>query len=349
MTTTALHIHSGDEAANQARFAIPGMHLSWHDLMMRGPLPTTTGDDAWYKTRAQALTPFAGSSDGAARHLRRQDDALAKAIADASDITLWFDACLYDQLLLCCLLARCEALRAARSRSHLLCLSESPGHPRLLGFGELTGAEMASLLPRRVTLTDAHLAAATNAWRAFTATSPELWLTLARQPNPLLPYVPPAAQRLLEQLPCVRSGLDRLENEIVSAALDGFSAPVALFKQVSAHEPQPYFGDSLVWLTLNELCAGPTPLLHVRGPAAAMPVAVSKAGEPPPPSPAAWTILGTLQGMRTLWGWGDWRALQPTRRYVANVTLDGPSGWRWDRWRRELHFVQKTMRAGEPA
>jgi hypothetical protein len=338
----ALHIHSGDAAADTARQLLAGQHLSWYDLLMYGPLPAGHGDDSWYAARAEALQPFAGSAAGAERQLRQKDEELSAAIADASEITLWFDACLYDQLLLCALLARCAPLRAAWSRAYLLCENSAPGHPCLLGYGELTAAELPPLLTRRVRLTPAHLTAADAAWRVFTAPTPEPWLALARSDMPLLPFVPAAAQRLLEQLPCVSSGLDRLERQILSSVLDGTSQPLALFEQVSAQEPMPYFGDSVLWHSLNGLCDGATPLLRLSGPAARLPVAVPCAGEPAHAPLTAWSVLGTLQGMRSLWGWGDWRALQPVKRHVANVLLNGPGGWRWDRWQQELVQLPET-------
>ena len=170
-------------------------------------------------------------------------------------------------------------------------------------------------------------------------------MALARRDNPLFPYVPVAAQRLLEQLPCVRTGLNRLEYEILSGVLDGLSQPVALFKHVSAQEAIPYFGDTMLWYELNALCDGPTPLLQLRGPTPRLPVAVPAAGEPAPPPISAYTILGTLQGMRSLWGWGDWRALRPVKRHVANVLLAGPGGWRWDRWQQRLCQLPATLAA----
>jgi len=343
--TTSLHIHSGDAAADLARGVIAGTHMSWHDLLMNGPLPAGDAGDAWYDARAGALAPFAGNADRAGHFLRRKDRELSAAVAAASEITLWFDACLYDQLLLCALLAHNQALRGALSRAYLLCLGSVPGRPRLLGFGELTSAEMPPLLACRVPLTAAHLAAVDDAWRAFTAPTPEPWLALARRDNPLFPYVPVAAQRLLEQLPCVRTGLNRLEYEILSGVLDGLSQPVALFKHVSAQEAIPYFGDTMLWHELNALCDGPTPLLQLRGPTPRLPVAVPAAGEPAPPPISAYTILGTLQGMRSLWGWGDWRALRPVKRHVANVLLAGPGGWRWDRWQQRLCQLPATLAA----
>ena len=90
--TTSLHIHSGDAAADLARGVIAGTHMSWHDLLMNGPLPAGDASDAWYDARAGALAPFAGNADRAGLFLRRKDRELSAAVAAASEITLWFDA-----------------------------------------------------------------------------------------------------------------------------------------------------------------------------------------------------------------------------------------------------------------
>jgi hypothetical protein len=74
-----------------------------------------------------------------------------------------------------------------------------------------------------------------------------------RSPDPRAWLDVPAFERLLEELPDVRSGLTRVERQILQALRDGPLAPGRLFLAVAEHEDPPWLGDGTVFALADDL------------------------------------------------------------------------------------------------
>ena len=208
-----LHIHSGDWSAKAASALFGGTHLAWTDNLFEGPLPPTDWNDpAWYAARGEALADYLGGKDRAAILLKKRYDIIRDALAQTDEVTLWFDSCLYDMMLLCQFLyfAR-EDLR--QMSVQLVCEELRSDGSRFAGYAELNEQEFETMSGRARILTEPMMRDARESWQAFTSPTPEAWRVLARREHPLTPFLAPAAQRLLEQLPDER-GLNRLEAEL---------------------------------------------------------------------------------------------------------------------------------------
>ena len=306
-----LHLHSGDVAAEMLSGRVPGRHLVYADVLFEGPVPREWTPE-WGRVRAEALcreglVPF--SREAVAGRLDGQARAIAEAAAEAERVYLWFDDCLYDQLLLQFVVA--------------CLLPERPGQTVWLvpcpagvaGFGEMAAKACAAQWSRAVPLDEASRRRSRETlWPALTSDCPEGIQRLAREGDASYPALGEACGRLLEQLPQSHHGLTLLESRVLSAVLDGVCEFQPLFRRVSAAERHPFFGDEYLRLTLRRLAEGASPLVRVRGE----------------------MVTATLQGMRTQWGWGHWRELNPVRRLLANLELTGePGEWSWEPWRRE--------------
>jgi hypothetical protein len=68
-------------------------------------------------------------------------------------------------------------------------------------------------------------------------------------------------ERLLEELPDVRTGLSRSERQILEALADGPLSPRELFVAVAAREHPPWLGDATVFALAGDL----EPLVAVAG------------------------------------------------------------------------------------
>lgn len=306
-----LHLHSGDVAAEMLRGVVPGRHLVYADVLFEGPVPREWTPD-WGRVRAEALcreglVPF--SREAVAGRLDEQARAIAEAAAEAERVFLWFDDCLYDQLLLQFVVACLLPERPGQTVALVPCPVGAAG------FGELTVESCAAQWSRAMPLDEAaRRRSRETLWPALTSNSPEDIQRLAREGDDAYPALGEACGRLLEQLPQSHHGLTLLESRVLAAVLDGVCEFQPLFRRVSAAEQHPFFGDEYLRLTLRRLAAGATPLVRVRGE----------------------MVTATLQAMRTLWGWGHWRELNPVRRQVANLELTGePGEWCWEPWRRE--------------
>ena len=325
-----LHIHSGDWSAKAASSLFGGTHLAWTDNLFEGPLPPADWNDpAWYDARAEALADYLGGKVRAAELLKKRYDIVRSALARADEVTLWFDSCLYDMMLLCQFL--CFAREELRKMSvRLVCEELRSDGSRFAGYAELDEEEFRTMFGRRQLLTEPMMQDALESWRDFSSSSPEAWRKLVRQEHPLTPFLAPAALRLLEQLPDER-GLNRLEAEIMTALAAGCTQLTPLFKAVSAAEERPFFGDATVWQALNRLATDTIPSIALHGPEALIPINVYPLPGVSEFRADAWSVTLTPEGRRALESGGPFPGAQVRERWVANVHLFPGSPLVYDR------------------
>ena len=296
-TRTTVHIHSGDSAAQTAATRLAGNHLSYSDLLMVGPIPSLadTGLEQFLERRSEVLHEELSvegySQQGIYCKITGELQAIRDALKLADAVFLWYDHCLFDQQLLHFMLTAC--LQAYTIPMYLV-----PCPMDCLGFGELTAEELSRCQQQARLLAQTAVAESVSTiWPAFTSSDKEELIRLSQMTCESFPDTPAAAQRLLDELPKSHNGLNTLEFNILGAVLDGRSQFVDIFKAVSAKERYPFFGDTYVRKRIEVLSGGACPLLRIH---------------------ANGCITATLEGARTLWGWGHWR--HP--RYVANLRVD---------------------------
>jgi hypothetical protein len=318
-----LHVHCGDSSAGGLRAAgVPGEVIVWCDLLHAGRLPPTDDPAAWRACRAEVLSASTGgvqSRDACRAHLERQDAALARAGACA-EVVLWFDACLYDQLILVRQLDHFARAPAPPARLSLLCVGEVPGMPRYRGLGELRPDQFAALLPARHAVTPAESATARAAWAALRAPTFQPLLDLLAAGTTALPYLEAALRRFLDELPAADSGLTRLEREILEAVAAGAHTPGRLFAAVSDREERPFFGDTTLWQCVNGLAAGPDAPLCLDGPS---PLPQWN----PPPDLSPWSMHLSAGGEALLAGRRGLGPLRHGARWHGGVHLAPDDLW----------------------
>lgn len=327
-----LHIHSGDCSAKAVSGIIEGRHLVWSDNLFEGPLPCGDWNDAvWLDARASALADYLGGRERAAFLLGKRYEIIQEAVIRSTEITLWFDSCLYDMMLLC------QFLRFTRNvlegkPVYLVCEEIRSDGSRFAGYGELDEKELKTMFGRGKPLTAAMLQDGLDSWTAFTSSDPAGWRTLAQNPHPLTPFLAPAAERLLEQLPDSR-GLNRLEEEILTALSSGHTGLKDLFQTVLTMEERPFFGDTVVWRELNRLVSAEIPPVELHGPGKRIPVNVFPPHEEQEFKAEDWEVTLTAEGKRVLEGAGSGAGGWNHERWIANVKLMSGSGLLRDRKR----------------
>ena len=133
-------------------------------------------------------------------------------------------------------------------------------------------------------------------------------------PDARLPFVAPALRRLLEELPGAHDGLARTERQLLAAIAAGARTREQAFIGAAASEEAPFLGDATAFERLEELAAGPQPL-------------VSRNGE----------LALTAAGADVLAGRADRVALIGFDRWLGGMHLRGEDAlWRWDAERNVL-------------
>lgn len=231
-----LHLTNGDCAIPALRAAgVEGEILPWREVLHDGPVPALPPDEL----RA-VRERFLG--DGA--RLAERDERLAVAVAEGEPLMLWFEADLYDVLLLVQILDRLPPKPPAR-----LVLV---GQERWESVTEVDPERLGAQGRDAPTITDEQRELARGAWAAFTADSPLAMERLAAG-TPALPAVGQALHRLLEELPWTDTGLSRTERQLLEPLADGAGTREEAFMAAIAAEERPFLGDTSACAALDRL------------------------------------------------------------------------------------------------
>jgi hypothetical protein len=229
-----LNITSGDISGRALeKSGIPGEVFVWRDILYDGPREPGWPSEEILKKRAVFLEETTGgglSRDFILKTLEDQYEKLESA-DKYENIILWFDACLFDQSMLVHIL---NCLRIRRVRDvELLCVDSFPGIEPYNGLGQLTPEQMASVYNKRVPVSAEEFLYARHADEAFVFQKKNMFNALAELPDPLIPWIPAAVKRWLQERPNKTTGLGRLEQMALDAVRSGCETPLDIFTSVA--------------------------------------------------------------------------------------------------------------------
>ncbi len=267
-----LHITSGDIAGERiAKSGVSGRVFVWHDILYEGPREPGWPDGDILEARARFLEEATGGGLDRRRVLETLGAQYALLEASAHErLVLWFDACLFDQSMLCHIMACLRIL--GRERAELLCVDAFPGIEPYNGLGQLSPEQLASVYDRRVPLTPEQFDLAERVDRAFALQDQAAFRELSGLADPPLPWISAAVRRWLEEKPDPDTGLGKLERLALEAVRSGRETPADIFAFVAAKDTPPlYWGDTTLWRHVNALADREPPLVRIAGPLARLP------------------------------------------------------------------------------
>jgi hypothetical protein len=219
-----LHVTNGDavvpELARAAGIAPAGV-LPWRDALHDGPVPAGLAPDELARVRAGHLAARGWDEEGAALAMLRERDAKLAAHPPDGEVVLWFEEDLYD------------ALQLAQVADRL---AGRPGLVTLVRLRHPPRGDLRAALDGREPF-----APDEAAFAALRSPDPRAWRDHA--------YM----DRLQEELPDVRTGLGRLEREVLEALSAQPLEPVELYLRVAEREDPPWLGDSTVFAVAAQL------------------------------------------------------------------------------------------------
>jgi hypothetical protein len=270
---TALHITSGDVAGSSLeKSGIPGEVFVWHDILYDGPRRPGWPDDDTLDARSCFLSEATGGGLGRQFVLETLKAQYAKleTASQYDQLVLWFDACVFDQSMLCHILACMRVL--GMENADLLCIDAFPGIKPYHGLGQLSPEQLASVYDRRQPLNTDQFLFAERVDRAFALQDHCAFKELSGLSEAALPWVPAAVTRWIEEQPDRVTGLSRLEKLALEAIRSGSETTAEVFSCVSASETPPQFwGDITLWQKINALADRETPLVRIEGPMSRLP------------------------------------------------------------------------------
>ncbi|MBP1091468.1 hypothetical protein [Bradyrhizobium diazoefficiens] len=240
-------------------------------------------------------------------------------------IELWFDPSPNNQLQLVWIL---DYLRAEPYMAERLKL-------RLVDF-DLLGADVAGLRERTVRaldVTERDFEVARMAWEAYRAPTPEFCSGLLGRDFPRLPFLKPAMEELLAELPSPITGLGATEARLLELIARGHNRTKELFQPGGLLETR-VFDQWELGPLLEGLASGPMPAVAGLDPKLATLAPHDARGRN-----AAFRrsrLLLTEFGKAVLAGREDFRSHNPIRRWWGGTLLTNERLWRWDGQSRSL-------------
>jgi len=257
MMSSVLHITNGDSVQIRDT-GLEGDVLTWKDALHEGPVPAGLTLDELRPVRGHYLASLDHLSEAEIlADFERRDRTLVE-FRERSEVVLWFEHDLYDQLQLLQILDWFS--RADRGATRLSLISTDTY------LGSLRPEQLLPLYPTRREATAAQLDVASRAWSAFCAPDPRGLVPLARDAVPELPYLPGAFDRHLEEFPATVNGLSRTERQILEAVEGGASSAAALFSACQKREERIFMGDLIFFAFVRRLASVTVPLLRLLDP-----------------------------------------------------------------------------------
>jgi len=322
---STLIITNGDAAADNMREArINGEILCWRDVLHEGPVIATDTLEELTAIRANYLAWRGWGDAEAIRDVFAERDGAMRALGRFSEVTLWFEHDLYDQLQLLQIL---DFLASAEQRAAPCYLIQAGSF-----IGPETPHRLRMHLKLKQPLSEALLGVAQVAWSAYRSPSPERWAALLRYDTTAMPFLRAAVLRHLEEFPSTGNGLSRTEDFILRGVRAGFDTPGALFVAFQESEETPFMGDWSFFATLDTMAGGAAPFLS------------GLVGGPYSPyfdEDQRQTYLDrklrlTGLGQTTIAGRKDAVAFRRLDRWLGGVHLRNENCWRWDSESRRL-------------
>jgi hypothetical protein len=296
-----LHVTNGDSVVYTFRKAgIVGTHLPWRDMLHEGPVPAGGTLEQISRIRAEYLASRGFGKPIKLLHDFESRDATLRRANEFSEIVLWFEHDLYDQLQLLQILVTLDEMRLEPGRVTIV---QSDQY-----LGSMTADELVSLHPRRRTVTTATFENARGAWVAFTASDPLELYRHANRDAAGLPFLRAALLRLCQEFPWVDDGLSRSQRHALQSVAQGAARAEELFRRAQAREEASFMGDTAFYAILRDLQAAPAPLVE---------------GE-------EGMLELTALGRSVLAGGEDWTTAQPVDRWIGGVHVAGNELHRWD-------------------
>lgn len=313
-----LIVTSGDIAARllrEAGIADPERLAIWRDVLHEGPVPNVQSLATLADIRATWLSAAHALPLAEVRASFAERDALIADHARHARIELWLEHDLYDQLQLLQILASL----AAHGRTQDIVLVQADAH-----LGEEQAGSIARFAAMASPLPEDAVAEAARLWRAVTSHTPEALVEARAAVPEAFPFLEPALNRWLGELPDPDVGVTATERLILLAIDEEAVSAKELFQRVNAADDPAFLGDWSFFRALDGLRFCDKPL-----------VAMEAGRYPGGPAEQDAAYLDarpvlTEAGRAALHGAFDHAAANGIERWWGGVRLSRLHDWRWD-------------------
>lgn len=256
METKNLIITNGTSAVGAMKSAcIQADFLPWQDVLHDGPVHNIPDLDEFSQERARFLTTMGwGTFDTIMACFTERNKILKKA-GEYSEVILWFERDLYDQL---------QLLQILNWFAHQDIKTISLKIIHSYEFIALADNEYKRRsFESRKDVDSSALATAVEGWKYFCHPDPLSLKQFADKNSLELPFMSDALYRFFREFPLIPYGLGQVQVQILTIINDKVNEPGPLFSRYCESEESPFLGDWSFWHYLNRLIECDVPAVKV--------------------------------------------------------------------------------------
>ncbi|RKF20041.1 hypothetical protein DBZ36_06210 [Alginatibacterium sediminis] len=295
--------------------------LAWRDVLHEGQIDSRLELESLSHLRASHIANLGWAEFEQVSLDFKTRDSVLKDWHAFDHIELWFEHDMYDQLQVLQILHFFSLSKILRSSTTLSLLDNATY------LGRCTASSIRDLTPKLKPVDQIQLELANSAWLAFGFENPELWSLLKQRDLSALPFLSSCVTRVMQEYPCIHTGLSRSEFQALQVIGSGIVKPGKVFAACQQLEEAIYMGDLSFMLVLNALMDKPEPLIKssLEGQQicasnfASHKLSITSKGQ---------SLLGTTGSFTT--------KSQIWERWLGGVYLNKSTVWRWDDQRKLL-------------
>ncbi|MDT4967747.1 MAG: hypothetical protein QOJ64_2484 [Acidobacteriota bacterium] len=317
-----LHILNGDSTANLLKEArLEGEVLAWREALIAGATPAGVDKESWFGLRARHLAlAYDRGFDEVLNGLMEQEAVLHR-LDDHDEVVLWFEHDLFCQIHLIYLLDRLSRRDSGVTRLSLICIDRFPGRQDFRGLGELSPAEIGSLLDKRHEISTEEKELGAQAWAAYCSPTPQKIEDLLNRNTASLPFLEQAMKKHMARFPSAINGLGLIENTALALISRGSKDFASLFGAFAKAEPLYGYGDLQLLNDLRRVADAKTPLVRIDR--------ADGTGDSASAIPKLQFELTDL-GATVLAGEADFVAENEVDFWLGGIQLTNHDHWRWN-------------------
>ncbi|GBQ96171.1 hypothetical protein AA23498_2564 [Acetobacter nitrogenifigens DSM 23921 = NBRC 105050] len=292
-----------------------------------GPLPTQADTasyfEVWSPLRRPNFILLTGLEQPDSQFFKHEGN-LSRYMEQFDAVECWFDPTVRGQITLVHFLV------------YLGSFDVVPGNVSLIHSGDAVGSISADALlrlrPKKIGLAQDHIQAARRFWSAFGQPDPRKFSQLTPNAVGALPFLYQAGRKMLTELPAHDTGLSATQAALVTQALNPDANWASVVNGAYAELGGPRFDSCYIEESLQQLAAGPTPVIRgtLPNPLRRAPVAGQAFPQAAYDAHRNSRLSLTDIGLRLAAGQADMADYVPIHRWWGNTELTNDTLWRWN-------------------
>ena len=217
MVQHILHITNGDSLTNYLKeLDIAGDFLTWQEMLCEGPTEVEIDTPSFFNLREKFLNDFYEIEINESEYI--SEIQKLNDLNGYTEIVLWFEYDLFCHINLIAVISLLEQ-KQIKLPIYLVCSGRIPREKNLKGLSELTSGQLLHHYENKVLLTPEDIDFAVSVWKTYCGKDHNLLRQYITQKSSFK-YLTNCLKAHLERFPNLRSGLDIIEENILTIVRD---------------------------------------------------------------------------------------------------------------------------------